>query len=124
MKHVLILWWPKIGSYYKALILTGGSNIAAGYYKLPEKMAEEFFTDEEGWRWFRTGDIGQFHEDGTIKIVDRKKDLVKLQFGEYVSLGKVESMLKVNAGGITDMVTNKEASHLVIWILYIDDLLP
>ena len=110
--------------YFKALILAGGGNIAAGYYKLPEKTDEEFFTDEEGWRWFRTGDIGQFHEDGTIKIVDRKKDLVKLQFGEYVSLGKVESMLKVNAGGITDMVTNKEASHLVIWILYIDDLLP
>jgi len=80
--------------YPRGEIIIGGGNIAAGYYKLPEKTDEEFFTDEEGWRWFRTGDIGQFHEDGTIKIVDRKKDLVKLQFGEYVSLGKVESMLK------------------------------
>jgi long-chain acyl-CoA synthetase len=34
--------------------------------------------------------------DGTFKIIDRKKDLVKLQMGEYVSLGKVEAALKLN----------------------------
>jgi long-chain acyl-CoA synthetase len=40
-------------------------------------------------RWFYTGDIGCFHQDGCIEIIDRKKDIVKLQHGEYVSLGKV-----------------------------------
>jgi long-chain acyl-CoA synthetase len=45
--------------------------------------------DEHGVRWFYTGDIGQFHEDGCVEIIDRKKDIVKLQHGEYVSLGKV-----------------------------------
>ena len=43
----------------------------------------------------KTGDIGQILEGGRVKIIDRKKDLVKLQAGEYVSLGKVESNLKV-----------------------------
>jgi len=75
-------------------VYIGGGNIAAGYYKQPEKTAEEFFTDRSGRRWFKTGDIGEIDRFGVVKIVDRKKDLVKLQFGEYVSLGKVESVLK------------------------------
>jgi long-chain acyl-CoA synthetase len=52
-------------------------------------------TDERGMCWFYTGDIGQFHEDGCVEIIDRKKDIVKLQHGEYVSLGKVLSPLGV-----------------------------
>ena len=75
-------------------IIIGGGNVASCYYKLPGKTEEEFFEDSKGRRWFRTGDIGQFDQCGTLKIIDRKKDLVKLQFGEYVSLGKVESVLK------------------------------
>merc|ERR1719334_755764 len=75
-------------------IVIGGANITAGYYKMPDKTREEYFNDANGRRWFKSGDIGQAEEDGTIRIIDRKKDLVKLQFGEYVSLGKVESVLK------------------------------
>jgi len=75
-------------------ILISGGNVTAGYYKQPGKTREEYFTDEAGVRWFKSGDIGQVEEDGSLKIIDRKKDLVKLQFGEYVSLGKVESALK------------------------------
>ena len=65
-------------------ILIGGGNVASCYYKLPGKTEEEFTEDQQGRRWFRTGDIGQFDQCGTLKIIDRKKDLVKLQFGEYV----------------------------------------
>ena len=67
----------------------------AGYFK-NEKMTEENFFTEGGKRWFRTGDVGELFEDGTLRIIDRKKDLVKLQLGEYVSLGKVESQLKTH----------------------------
>jgi len=76
-------------------IVIGGAHVAKGYYGLPEKTKEDFFNDL-GKRWFRTGDIGQMMPNGTIKIIDRKKDLVKLQGGEYVSLGKVESLLKLH----------------------------
>jgi len=50
---------------------------------------------DSGIRWFRTGDIGAVAANGTIKIVDRKKDLVKLQQGEYVALSKVEGTVKL-----------------------------
>jgi len=73
----------------------GGDNVALGYFENEEKTKEDFY-DEDDTRWFRTGDIGEVDEDGVFRIVDRKKDLVKLQGGEYVSYGKVESVLKTH----------------------------
>ncbi|XP_056295333.1 long-chain-fatty-acid--CoA ligase 4 [Pseudoliparis swirei] len=89
-------------------ILIGGPNVTMGYYrqegkdqegkdqesKDQESKDQDFFADDEGQRWFCTGDIGEIYPDGCLQIVDRKKDLVKLQAGEYVSLGKVECALK------------------------------
>ncbi|NXA95096.1 ACSL4 ligase, partial [Melanocharis versteri] len=75
-------------------IIIGGPNVSMGYFKNEEKTTEEFSIDENGQRWFCTGDIGEFHPDGCLQIIDRKKDLVKLQAGEYVSLAKVEAALK------------------------------
>jgi long-chain acyl-CoA synthetase len=73
-------------------IVVGGMNITAGYYK-NDSMTKECYINEDGLRWFYTGDIGEVSADGSFKIIDRKKDLVKLQFGEHVSLGKVEALL-------------------------------
>lgn len=70
---------------------------------MPEATAEAF--DADGW--FHTGDIGQFMSDGSIKIVDRKKNLVKLKGGEYIALEKMEMIfgnsdfVDAVAGGIT-----------------------
>jgi long-chain acyl-CoA synthetase len=67
-------------------IVARGGNISTGYYMMHEKTKEEFMDDG----WFLTGDIGQFMSDGSLRIVDRKKNLVKLKGGEYVALEKME----------------------------------
>ncbi|CAN1127974.1 Long chain acyl-CoA synthetase 8 [Linum perenne] len=77
-------------------IVVGGLSITAGYFNNKEKTDEVYKTDERGFRWFYTGDIGQFHPDGCLEIIDRKKDIVKLQHGEYISLGKVEAALSTS----------------------------
>lgn len=77
-------------------IVVGSESIATGYYKLDELTQETFYKDDSGINWYRTGDIGEFLPNGNLRIIDRKKDLVKLQNGEYISLGKVESTLKSN----------------------------
>lgn len=99
---VKLVDWPE-GGYLisdspkpRGEIVIGGPNVTVGYFKNDEKTKEVYKVDERGVRWFYTGDIGQFHADGCLEIIDRKKDIVKLQHGEYVSLGKVETALVVS----------------------------
>eukprot|EP01102_Stenamoeba_stenopodia_P022800 TRINITY_DN9638_c0_g1_i1.p1 TRINITY_DN9638_c0_g1~~TRINITY_DN9638_c0_g1_i1.p1 ORF type:complete len:691 (-),score=170.11 TRINITY_DN9638_c0_g1_i1:120-2192(-) len=66
-----------------------GGNIALGYFKNEEKTKEDF---KDGW--FATGDVGQWNPDGTLSIIDRKKNLVKLSHGEYIALERLESIYK------------------------------
>jgi long-chain acyl-CoA synthetase len=62
-----------------------GPSITKGYYNR-DKETEEAFTSDG---WFKTGDIGEWQTSGTIKIIDRKKNLVKTLNGEYIALEKV-----------------------------------
>ncbi|KAL2317800.1 hypothetical protein Fmac_031676 [Flemingia macrophylla] len=94
--------WPE-GGYLtndspmpRGEIVIGGPNVTLGYFKNEEKTKELYKVDERGMRWFYTGDVGRIHPDGCLEIIDRKKDIVKLQHGEYVSLGKVEAALIVS----------------------------
>ncbi|PRQ26538.1 putative long-chain-fatty-acid--CoA ligase [Rosa chinensis] len=98
---VKLIDWPE-GGYLisdspmpRGEIVIGGPNVTVGYFKNEEKTNESYKVDEKGMRWFYTGDIGQIHADGCLEIIDRRKDIVKLQHGEYVSLGKVEAALSV-----------------------------
>jgi long-chain acyl-CoA synthetase len=51
-----------------------GSTITSGYYKRPDKTAEAF--DKDGW--FLTGDVGEIYPNGSMRIIDRSKNIFKL----------------------------------------------
>jgi len=71
-------------------ILVRGPIVMRGYRNLPEKTAEAFTDDG----WLRTGDIGQFTDEGYLKIVDRKKELIINAAGKNMSPANIEATLK------------------------------
>jgi long-chain acyl-CoA synthetase len=71
-------------------VLIRGGCVMVGYRNQPEKTAET--VDED--RWLHTGDIGEIDEDGFLKIVDRKKELIINAAGKNMSPANIEAELK------------------------------
>ena len=67
-----------------------GDIIMPGYRNMPDKTAETI--DEDGW--LSTGDIGELDEDGYLKIVDRKKELIINAAGKNMSPAGIEAHIK------------------------------
>jgi long-chain acyl-CoA synthetase len=60
-----------------------------GYYKMPDKMAEEMTDDG----YFKTGDRGEIDEQGRLRITGRVKELFKTSKGKYVAPAPIENKL-------------------------------
>ena len=68
-------------------ILVKGSAVMKGYYKDEEQT--KVAIDEDGY--FHTGDIGEFDEDGLLKITGRMKEIFKDSMGKYISPALIEN---------------------------------
>ena len=71
-------------------VLTRGGNVFAGYLDDPDKTADALEPDGT----FHSGDIGVFDDDGYLRIVDRKKELIITAGGKNVSPANLEAAVK------------------------------
>lgn len=74
--------------YPRGELLLRGSNVFREYYKNPEETSKAF--TEDGW--FKTGDIAMVDDLGRFTIIDRRKNVLKLAQGEYVSPERIEGV--------------------------------
>ena len=96
------VWEPKVGYAGRTVpgmemklaedgeLLMRGGNVIPGYFKDPERTAQTF--DAEGW--LRTGDIAEIDDEGYMRIVDRKKELIITAGGKNISPANIEAALK------------------------------
>ncbi len=75
-------------------LLISGPTIMKEYYKNPEATAKDIIFDENGRRWFKSGDAGYIDEDGHVIFQDRVKNMIKLANGEVFSPQFIEGRLK------------------------------
>lgn len=95
---VRLIDWPE-GGYFvtdkpnpRGELVIGGDSVSDGYFK--DGYSAGAFVEEYGKTWCITGDIGEIMPDGSVRVIDRKKDLFRLPSGNFVSPARVEAELK------------------------------
>lgn len=86
LESVPDMGYDALSSVPRGEICLRGNTLFSGYYKRQD-LTDEVLVDG----WFHTGDIGEWQADGSMKIIDRKKNIFKLSQGEYIAVERVEN---------------------------------
>ena len=73
-------------------IVGRGRIVMTGYHARPDANVEATWTDSQGRRWLRTGDVGKLDEQGFLYLVDRKKDLI-ISGGQNIYPADIEAVM-------------------------------
>jgi long-chain acyl-CoA synthetase len=102
-------------------VLMRGPMVTPGYRNQPETTRAAL--DEDGW--LHTGDVGEFDEDGYLKIVDRKKELIISAGGKNMSPANIEAKVKASSPLIGQAVAIGDARPYNVALITLDpDVAP
>ena len=99
-----------------------GGPVSIGYFGDPERTAQRIEVDADGVRWWRSGDVVERLDDGTLRHAGRLDDLVKVN-GRFVEIGEVERTIARIDGvrGVAVMVEPTERSVRLCAHVELDD---
>ncbi|KAH1080324.1 hypothetical protein J1N35_020085 [Gossypium stocksii] len=87
LESVPEMGYDALASTPRGEICLKGTTLFSGYFKR-EDLTKEVMIDG----WFHTGDIGEWQPNGSMKVIDRKKNIFKLSQGEYVAVENLENV--------------------------------
>ncbi|TXN30721.1 AMP-dependent synthetase/ligase [Lacisediminihabitans profunda] len=96
-----------------------GVNVFDGYWKNPTATAEAFDGD-----WFKTGDIGEFDEDGYLSITGRKKEIIVTAGGKNVSPAQLEDPIRANPIISQVVVVGEQKPFISALVTLDEEMLP
>jgi long-chain acyl-CoA synthetase len=97
-------------------VMVRGPVVMKGYRNMPERTAEAFTDDG----WLLSGDVGEFDEEGYLRIVDRKKELIINAAGKNMSPAAIEAKLKTASSLIAQAVAIGDRRPYNVALLVLD----
>ena len=94
----------------------GGQGVALGYFNDADKTSAQFL-EKDNIRWYRTGDMGRYWNDGMLEFLGRKDKQVKVG-GYRIELGEVETALNKIKGvkGAVSLALGEKEKMLVAFV--------